>query len=124
MNTVEHLKAEAREKYFTDDVSFGIRLRMKTTRVDGKQFYKTVTESDIADLIEHTHTQTIQSVRERIEGRRREVGQNVWDEEGLDIFKAGYNQALTDLLKDLEAPVEGDGPMERLQNGIGLTRGG
>ena len=51
---------------------------------------------------EHTHTQTIQSVRERVEGMQGFPIYNEFKgEDTIYVRKA-------DLLKDLEAPVEGD----------------
>ena len=91
MNTLERLRAEAKEKATSSSYQ----------NYDGKLKNYTFKEENLDHLIEHTHTQTIQSVRERIEGMR-------YPAEFPD-FDGGYNSALDDLLKDLEAPVEGNG---------------
>jgi hypothetical protein len=51
-------------------------------------------------LIEHTHTQTIKSVRERIKKMKAD---NTTPISANNLYSV-YNLALDDLLKDLEAP--------------------
>ena len=98
--TPEPRKAEAKENATKEH--FCTMLDGKAT-VD-KTLYE-FTEKDLDHLIEHTYTQTIQSVRERVEGMRQV--------EEIDDYDGGYNHALDNVLlelsKDLEAPVEGDG---------------
>ena len=88
---LEQLKAEAREKYVQHSPEIG-------------DYMDSFGARELDHLIEHTHTQTIQSVRERVEKLKKE------DDECIkgQVHRA-YNQALTDLLKDLKAPVEGEG---------------
>jgi len=59
---------------------------------------------DHLNLLEIEHTQTTQSVRERVEKRFVPLPATYMTAKEANR----YNQALTDLLKDLEAPVEGD----------------
>lgn len=97
--TLEHLRAEAREKFrqLPQPAIFPAALVNHEKQI----------EALIDTLIEHTHTQTIQSVRERIKDK-------IWVVQATDDAHRFYqvkdhNHALEDLLKDLEAPVEGDG---------------
>jgi len=107
---LEHLKAEAREKFWE---KIG----------EKKPNLVPITTNNLIDhLIEHTHTQTIQSVRERVEAQHRAVEQAIIEEAdyekqhlGLKTYndryydrKAVNDSWKADLLKDLEAPVEGD----------------
>ena len=69
-------------------------------KCDALYFDDNVSLEDWYTLIEHTHTQTIQSVRERVEGYRSNT-----DSASAQI----KNRLIDTLLKDLEAPVEGDG---------------
>jgi len=89
MTTLEHLKAEARTKASAIDV-------IPPFQFSGAARIYSFTDTDLNRLIEHTHTQTIQSVRERIKRAKAVSGQD-------DILISR-----DDLLKDLEAPVEGD----------------
>jgi len=96
MNTLERLKTEAR-----DELKEEVRLLVVKAWREEQSVTSAVDE--IMKLIEHTHTQTIQSVRERVKKLRP---QNYLGRMG---YMEGYDNALDDLLKDLEAPVEGDG---------------
>lgn len=112
MNTLGTLKAQARlkGKYKAED---------KFTHLEHTF---TFSGNELDEIIEHTHTQTIQSVRERVsalEKRNHNCGCSAERHRSGcdgDIYMEGYNEAieaLTDLLKDLEAPVEGVGKISK-----------
>jgi len=100
MNTLEHLKAEAKIRWGEDI---------------GPKSPQRHQEKILCEILEHTHTQTIQSVRERVEAKlvpeeHDEPCDGYCNESACYLpAKIERNRALTDLLKDLEAPVEGDG---------------
>lgn len=107
MNQLEHLKAIAWKQHVKDMDKFAFR---------DAQRYKDA----FNQVIEHTHTQTIQSVREMVAAKMREtdIEKALGDYAKLAMTLDGgqefairtdqNNRTLTDLLKDLEAPVEGD----------------
>jgi hypothetical protein len=104
MNTLEQL---------SDDIANWMCEYGPDGHCDG---HETIAKLVYEKYIEHTHTQTIQSVRERVEARM--IDQSPRDKHDTKCGHCGgfpticgckeYNQALADLLKDLEAPVEGD----------------